>query len=79
VRGSITASCGHTLAGPEQTVSVVYGDEDCDAIDGFHRVVAYAEFCPRCAREWAERGDLFETEAEACAWLAGDPRRSPTY
>lgn len=69
-KGSLTASCGHTLTDGERTVSVVYGDYDCDAIDGFSRCVVYASFCPRCATE--RSGEFFKTKAEADAWLDGE-------
>lgn len=45
--GSLTASCGHQC---NETVSVRYHDEVCDAIDGFQPCIVYAEFCPPCAK-----------------------------
>lgn len=57
MKGSITASCGHTLKGDEEVVQVRYGAADCDAIDGLRPCVVYASFCPDCAkkaRSWPE-------------------------
>lgn len=62
--GSITASCGHKLADDEDIVPVIYRGET-----GFEPCVVYASFCPACAGEWAARGELFDTQAEADAWL----------
>ena len=68
--GSIVASCGCTLKPDENTVSVCYRDEACDAVEGFHPVLVYAEFCPRCTKTWAERGDLFSSKEEGELWLS---------
>lgn len=78
--GSITASCGHKLADDEDTVSVKYGEYDCDPIDGFHPCIVYAEFCPTCTEDWQRNGWLFQSEEEAEAWCDSErkpkPRRS---
>jgi hypothetical protein len=69
--GGIQCSCGHWLVGDEDSVPVTYGGETCDAVDGFSRCITYAEFCPACAVEWQEEGLLFNSEAEADAYLDG--------
>jgi len=69
-RGSIIASCGHALADGEEEVAVRWREQECDAVSGFYNAVAHGSFCPRCAAEWRERGDLIETDEEAKAWLA---------
>lgn len=73
MQGSITASCGHKLADDEDTVSVWYADETCDAVDGFAPCTVYASFCPACATEWKEKGLLFADEAAADRWLDAQP------
>jgi len=69
-RGSIIATCGHSLAHGEEIVDVRWKDTSIDPISGISNAVAYGSFCPACAREWKERGDLIETDEEANEWLA---------
>jgi hypothetical protein len=69
MRGSITASCGHILGDNEPGESVIYGGENCDAVDGFQPCLFYAHFCQKCADEWRARGWLLKNETEADAWL----------
>lgn len=71
-KGSITASCGCKIENFDDGEDIRYGSEDCDPIDGFHRVVVYAFYCKPCAaraRTWPE---FIETEEQADAWLDGD-------
>jgi hypothetical protein len=77
MKGSITASCGHVLADHENTVSVVYSDQTCDAIDGFSPCLVFAEFCPKCAEEWKAKGWRFDTVKDAEKWLDAQPRTEP--
>jgi hypothetical protein len=56
MKGSIIASCGHTLKDDEDIVSVCYADTICDAIEGFKDCVVYASYCPACARDLESRG-----------------------
>jgi hypothetical protein len=62
---TVIASCHHTLMPGEETVSVRYADEVCDAVDGFKPCVVYAEFCPKCAADWQARGWLLTAEQAA--------------
>lgn len=73
--GSIQASCGCKLADDEYVVDVMFGDETCDAVDGFRRCVVYASYCPACAARADAEGWLFHTEQQADEWFAGDPKR----
>jgi len=72
LKGSIQASCGHFLKDGEEIVDVRWRDTTCDPVTGFTNAVAYGSFCPTCAREWRERGDLLDTAEEAEKWLSGD-------
>lgn len=69
MRGSVTCSCGHKLADDEDSISVAYETEVCDAVDGFSPAVAYAEFCPKCEQKWREKGWLFDSPEAAHKWL----------
>jgi len=70
LKGSIRASCGHFLKDGEEIVDVRWKDTTCDPVTGFTNAVAYGSFCPTCAREWKERGNLIETAEEAEKWLS---------
>lgn len=66
---TITASCGHTLADGEKTVTTIYHGEDCDS-DGFHPCVFYCEYCPQCAAEARAWPEFLPSHEAAEAWLA---------
>jgi hypothetical protein len=65
------ASCGHKLEDAERCISVMYGSWSCDAIDGYQRCIAIGEYCPTCAVEMHEQGELLLSDEEAEAWMAG--------
>lgn len=73
MKGSVTGSCGHKLGDDEEIVPVIYRGESLDIPYGFVPALVYGAFCPKCAKEWGERGELFASEAEAEAWLDAEP------
>ena len=75
---SVIGSCGCNLAESDGEhglgFPVMYESEGCDAMSGFYRSVTYASVCAKCREKYREWGVLLETEAEADAWIDGDPK-----
>lgn len=73
MKGSITASCGHTLADDEGGdgfgFSTLTLGDDCD-FDGVHRCSFSGSACQKCYDEMKANG-LLATPAEADAWIRG--------
>lgn len=67
----ITLSCGHNAGDPYDGEMVAFGEEHCDAVDGFSPCVVYAEYCPNCAAKAREWPEFISNETEADDWLAG--------
>jgi hypothetical protein len=49
----------------------MYGSWSCDAVDGYRRCIAIGEYCPTCAAELHEQGELLLSDEEAEAWMIG--------
>lgn len=71
--GKLIASCGHEVTDIVSLVDIRYGDTDCDAYSGFHRVVMHGSWCQSCADKWRASGDLIETDEQEKAWFATAP------
>lgn len=72
--GTIRASCGHVLKDDEETVGVIYGGEDCDAVEGFVPCIHFASFCPACAEDAKAWPTWFPDVETAEAWLDAQPQ-----
>lgn len=66
---TIYATCGHKVGSVDDLTPVRYGDEDCDAIDGFQPCVVHAEFCPACAAKAETWPEFIRTEEEERDWF----------
>jgi hypothetical protein len=71
--GSITLSCGHEKPHdlPLEATAVMYRSEDCDPLQGYHRVIVHATRCLPCQAEAWFVEDRIHTDAEGEAWLDG--------
>jgi hypothetical protein len=67
-RARITASCGHGIEDVDDSVSVLYKDTRCD-MDGYHKAVISAEYCPNCAKELSGDPAFLSSWEEAEKWL----------
>ncbi|OQW38078.1 MAG: hypothetical protein A4E20_04710 [Nitrospira sp. SG-bin2] len=67
----IKATCGHEVAKVEDLVDIRYGGEDCDAVEGIHRCVFYATYCPACAEAAKAWPEYIANDEDEDRWLDG--------
>jgi hypothetical protein len=72
--GKIILSCGHEKPAhvPLEATEVMYREEACDPVDGFHRVVVNANWCLQCQEQAWFKEVVISSEAEGDAWLAAE-------
>jgi hypothetical protein len=72
--GRITASCGHLIPEGEDTLSVVYRSQACDALTGFSDCTIYAEYCTDCARSLVGTPEFISVTAHPPLEDLAEPR-----
>ena len=60
-------SCG---CADRPEVQIIYGGEDCDAVDGFVPCLFFSTYCQECADKLRAEGiPMFDSEEEGDRWL----------
>jgi len=67
---TVTCNCGHTVENFDQTRYVIYGGEDCDAVEGFHPCTFHVVYCIPCADQAATWPAFLPNQEAADEWLS---------